>query len=93
MNDGNPSGEVRPMVDREQPNAAETRGARVGTRSGKASRVGSSHRCLACRSGTAHHRLSEIGNWGIPDEIASVAEPVRQRRPTVSRGHSISERW
>jgi len=27
MNDGNPTGEVRPMIDREPPNAAEMRGA------------------------------------------------------------------
>ena len=32
MNNGNPTGEVRPMIDREPPNAAETRGASVRTR-------------------------------------------------------------
>ena len=67
MNNGYPAGEVRPGIDREPPNVAETRGASVGTRFGKAPGAGSSHRCLACRSGTAHHRLSETGNWGILD--------------------------
>ena len=32
MNNGNPTGEVRPMIDREPPKAAETRGASVRTR-------------------------------------------------------------
>jgi hypothetical protein len=32
MNNGNPTGEVRPMIDRQPPNAAETRGASVRTR-------------------------------------------------------------
>jgi hypothetical protein len=32
MNNGKPTGEVRPMIDREPPNAAETRGASVRTR-------------------------------------------------------------
>jgi hypothetical protein len=37
MNTGHPTGEVRPMIDREPPNAAETRGASVGTRLGETS--------------------------------------------------------
>jgi hypothetical protein len=30
MNDGDPTGEMRPMIDREQPNAATTQRAGVG---------------------------------------------------------------
>ena len=65
MNNGYLAGEVRPMIDREPPNAAETRGASIGTRFGETSGAGSSPRRLADRSGTAHCRLSEAGNWGI----------------------------
>ena len=32
MTGGGPVGEVRPMIDRESPDAAETRGANAGTR-------------------------------------------------------------
>ena len=35
MNNGYPAGEVRPMIDRGPPNAAETRGASVRTRFGE----------------------------------------------------------
>jgi hypothetical protein len=35
MNNGYPAGEVRPMIDREPPNAAETRGASVRSRFGE----------------------------------------------------------
>jgi hypothetical protein len=65
MNNGNPTGEVRPMIDRQPPNAAETRGASVRTRFCETSGAGSGPRSLAHRSGTAHCRLSEAGNWGI----------------------------
>src|SRR5919106_4136742 len=68
MNNGNPTGEVRPMIDREPPNAAETRGASVRTRFCETSGAGSGPRSLAHRSGTAHCRLSEAGNWGISDK-------------------------
>jgi hypothetical protein len=65
MNSGHPTGGVRPMIDREPPNAAETRGASVGTRLGETSGAGLSPRRLACRPGMAHRRLPEAGNWGI----------------------------
>ncbi len=65
MNNGYPAGEVRPVIDREPPNAAETRGASVGTRCSATAGAGSSPRRLANRSGMAHCRLSEAGNWGI----------------------------
>ncbi len=83
MNNGYPAGEVRPVIDRGPPNAAETQGASVGTRFGKASGAGSSHRCLACRSGTAHHRLSEAGNWGIPAYYPLAGAPARVLTPLL----------
>jgi hypothetical protein len=68
MNNGNPTGEVRPMIDLEPPSAAGTGGASVRTRFCKTSGAGSGRRSLAHRSGTAHCRLSEAGNWGISAE-------------------------
>jgi predicted PurR-regulated permease PerM len=41
MTSGDPAGEVRPMIDREPPDAAETRGASVGTRFGETAGAGS----------------------------------------------------
>jgi hypothetical protein len=71
MNNGYPAGEVRPMIDREPPNAAETRGASVRTRFAETSRAGSSPRRLVDRPGTAHCRLSEASKWGISDKYRS----------------------
>ena len=86
MNNGNPTGEVRPMIDREPPNAAETRGASVRTRFCETSGAGSSPRSLAHRSGTAHCRVSEAGNWGISDNHHARSN---RRRCAANRGISV----
>jgi hypothetical protein len=55
---GNPTGEVRPIIDREPPNAGRKRQHAVLWDLGLVRALGALH-----RSGTAHCRLSEAGNW------------------------------
>jgi len=67
MNNGYPAGEVRPLIDREPPNAAETRGASVATRPGEASGGWSepSVPCLSLRNGASSaFRNRQLGNSG-----------------------------
>ena len=47
MNDDNPTGEVRPMIDREPPNVDKTQGAVLGKTVLRDLRAGSSPRSLA----------------------------------------------
>jgi hypothetical protein len=65
MNDDNPTGEVRPMIDREPPNADETQGPGVAKTVLRDLGAGSSPRSLASRGETAHGRSSGAGIRGI----------------------------
>ena len=93
---GNPTGEVRPMIDREPPNAAETRGASVRTRFCETSGAGSGPRSLAHRSGTAHCRVSEARNWGISAQgmmgaMAPPCDELRMKRmPRPSQAENLA---
>ena len=69
MNEDNPTGEVRPMIDREPPNADKTQGAVVGTTVLRDLRrwFEPSEPCLAGE--TTYRRPSGAGIRGISDKF------------------------
>jgi hypothetical protein len=81
MNNGNPTGEVRPMIDREPPKAAETRGASVRTRFCETSGgwFGPSEPCPSLWNGAlSAFRSRQLGNLGLL-EIPAVLHALEAR--------------
>jgi hypothetical protein len=84
MNNGNPTGEVRPMIDREPPNAAETRGASVRTQfcetSGLVRALGALPIALERR--IVSFRGRQLGNLGLITALGAVVT-VNQANASV----------